>query len=70
MKRIKLRDRRLPDYTRSEEIMNMVTHIVGGGIGVIGLVLCLARAVRWGDGFSIVGALVYGISVMTMFFLP
>ena len=39
MKRIKLRDRKLPDYTKGEEVMNMVTHIVGGGIGVLALLL-------------------------------
>ena len=38
MKRIKLRDRKLPDYTFGEEVINMVTHIVGGGLGVIALV--------------------------------
>ena len=30
MKRTKLDDRVLPEYTRGEEIFNMVTHIVGG----------------------------------------
>lgn len=29
MKRTKLDDRVLPNYTRGEEIFNMVTHIVG-----------------------------------------
>ena len=33
MKRTKLSDRSLPDYTQGEEIMNMVTHIVGGALG-------------------------------------
>ena len=32
MKRIKLDDRILPRYTKGEEIFNMVTHIVGGGL--------------------------------------
>lgn len=32
MKRTKLKDRILPDYTRAEEIFNMTSHIVGGGI--------------------------------------
>ena len=32
--RIKLADRKLPDYTRGEEIFNMVTHIVGGGLSI------------------------------------
>ena len=34
MKRTKIKDRKLPDYTKGEEIFNMVSHIVGGGIGV------------------------------------
>ena len=40
MKRTKLIDRSLPDYTKGEEIFNMVSHIVGGGLGIIYLVLC------------------------------
>ena len=39
MKRTKLSDRALPDYTKGEEIMNMVTHIVGGALGIAALVL-------------------------------
>ena len=35
MKRTKLIDRLLPDYTNGEEIFNMVTHNVGGGLGVV-----------------------------------
>ena len=41
MKRTKLDDRVLPDYTRGEEIFNMVTHIVGAAFGVAALVLCI-----------------------------
>ena len=43
-KRIKLADRTLPTYSTGEERMNMVSHIVGGGLGVIALVLCTAKA--------------------------
>ena len=39
MKRTKLRDRVLPNYSRKEELFNMISHIVGGGFGVIAL-LC------------------------------
>ena len=67
MKRIKLRDRLLPDYTRAEEVMNMVTHIVGGGLGVAALGLCLYRALRYGDGFALAGALVYGCSLVLLY---
>ena len=41
MKRTKLSDRQLPDYSRGEEIMNMVTHIVGGAVGVVALTCLL-----------------------------
>jgi hemolysin III len=38
MPRTKLEDRCLPDYTRGEEIFNMVSHIVGGAFGIVALV--------------------------------
>ena len=38
MTRTKLCDRILPDYTRGEEIFNMVSHIVGAAFGVVALV--------------------------------
>ena len=44
MKRTKLKDRNLPGYSRGEEIMNMVTHIVGGAFAIAVLVLMLVTA--------------------------
>ncbi len=67
MKRIKLCDRLLPDYTRGEEIMNMVTHIVGGGLGVIGLVLCVLRAVLHHNPWGVASAIVYGVSMISLY---
>jgi hemolysin III len=67
MKRTKLSDRVLPDYTRGEEIMNMVTHIVGGSLGVAALVLCVVRAALSGDWLDITGAAVYGTSIITLY---
>ena len=65
-KRIKLADRVLPDYCTGEEIMNMVTHIVGGGLGVIALALCVIRG--WGRGPLDMAALVlYGISMIALY---
>ena len=50
MTRTRLSERQLPRYSRGEEIMNMVTHIVGGGMGVIALVLGTVKAALSGDG--------------------
>lgn len=64
MKRIKLRDRKMPVYTKGEEIMNMVTHIVGGAIGVLALTLCLLRS---SGGMAVVCALIYGVSMIGLY---
>lgn len=48
MKRTQLKDRQLPDYTRGEEIFNMVTHIVGGGLAVVILVACVRSRLSTG----------------------
>lgn len=67
MKRTKLSDRRLPDYTRGEEIMNMVTHIVGGAMGIAVLTLCVIRAALNGNVYGIVTSAIYGACMVTMY---
>ena len=67
MKRTKLSDRKLPDYTRGEEIMNMVTHIVGGVIGIAVLTLCVIRAALNGNVYGIVTSAIYGTCMITMY---
>lgn len=66
-KRLKLSERHLPDYTRGEEIMNMVTHIVGGGMGVFVLVACTVLSVIHGNRYGAIGSLIYGISMITLY---
>jgi len=67
MKRTKLSDRSLPDYTRGEEIMNMVTHIVGGAMGIAVLTLCVIRAALHGNVYGIVTSAIYGTCMITMY---
>ncbi len=66
-KRIKLADRVLPRYSRGEEIMNMVTHIVGGGFGILALILCVVRAVRHHSTVGIVTSVVYGLCMIALY---
>ena len=47
--------------------MNMVTHIVGGGLGLIVLVLCVIRALSRGTTLSVIGCAVYGVSIVTLY---
>ena len=67
MPRTKLNDRKLPVYTKGEEIFNMVTHIVGGSIGIIGMIICLVIAIIHKNAYSIIGSIIYGISMIFLF---
>lgn len=67
MKRTRLSDRQLPDYSRGEEIMNMVTHIVGGAMGIVALTLCVIRAALHGNVYGVVTSAIYGATMITMF---
>ena len=67
MQRIKLRDRALPDYSRGEECMNMVTHIVGGGIGVLVLLACVLKGALTSDVWAVVTGAVYGGTMVALY---
>lgn len=67
MSRTKLSHRVLPNYTKGEEIFNMVTHIVGGGFGVAALVLCVIFSVLHRDSWAIVGSSIYGFSMIILY---
>ena len=67
MKRTKLCDRELPDYTRGEELMNTATHIAGAILGVAALVFCLLEAVSGRNIWGVVGSAVYGSSVIALY---
>lgn len=67
MKRTGLKNRKLPDYTRGEEIFNMVSHIVGGAFGIVALVLCLITSILKGNPWSIVSSVVYGVSMVLLY---
>ncbi|MBQ2266692.1 MAG: hemolysin III family protein, partial [Clostridia bacterium] len=67
MKRTKLKDRILPPYTRGEEIFNMVSHISGGGLGIIMGALCIIKAFLNHDPYQIVSAFIYGVSMVVLY---
>ena len=67
MKRIKLSERQLPAYSVGEEVMNMVTHILGGALGLAVLVLCLIRGICRGTGLEILGCTIYGAALVILY---
>ncbi len=67
MPRTKLADRKLPDYTRGEEIFNMTSHIVGGGFGVVVLALCTAFSIAHRNWWGLGSGIVYGLMMIFLY---
>ena len=57
----------LPLYTRSEELFNMITHIVGGGLGLVALIACVIVAALHHNVWGIVSGCIYGFCVILLF---
>ena len=67
MRRTKLAERKLPRYTRGEEIANMVTHIVGGAMGIAVLTLCVIRAAIHHNPMGVVTSAIYGATMILLY---
>jgi len=67
MTRTKLMDRKLPIYSKAEELINMISHIVGGGLGIVALVLCVIVSAIHKDPFAVVGSAIYGASLILLY---
>lgn len=65
--RTKLKDRVMPDYTKGEERFNMISHIVGGAVGVAALVLCIVVSALHKNGYGLAGSIVYGVSMIVLY---
>ena len=53
MTRTALKMRVLPNYTKGEELFNMITHIVGGAFSIAALVLGVIASAQTGDAWKI-----------------
>ena len=67
MQRTNLASRTLPDYTRGEERFNMISHIVGGGMGVAATVLCVVAAALEGNGYGVVSGAIFGGAMVALY---
>ena len=45
----------------------MVTHIVGGAMGILALILCVVKTVGTGNTMGIIGSAVYGFSMIALY---
>lgn len=66
-RRTRIRDRKLPIYTRGEEIFNMVSHIVGGAFGIVATVLCIVIAAKHRNTWGLASGAIYGFSMIMLY---
>ena len=57
----------LPGYTRGEELINMITHIVGGVLGFVALLACVIVAAFHHNVIGVVSGIIYGLTVILLF---
>lgn len=65
--RTKLKDRLLPSYTKGEEIFNMVSHIVGGGLGIAATALIVVFAALRSNAYGIVSVAIFGATMIILY---
>lgn len=67
MSRTKLADRILPNYTKGEEIFNMVSHLVGAAFGVYVLVACIIGSVQCRNWWGLGSGIFYGTMMIFLY---
>ena len=60
-------DTSLASSTIGEILANSITHGIGVGLSIAGLVLLIIRAVKLGTGWHLAGFLVFGISLILLY---
>lgn len=67
MEKTKTKKVYIEKYTRGEEIFNMVTHIVGGAIGLVALILCIIFSSIHRNWYGLAGGIVFGVSMIILY---
>ena len=67
MQRVKLKDRELPIYTKGEEIFNMTSHIVGGVLGIVAIVLCVVFAAVHHNDYGVISGAIYCTTMVLLY---
>lgn len=67
MNRTKLANRILPNYTKGEEVFNMVSHIIGAVLGIVTIVLCSIIAAIHNNTYGVVSGVIFGVTILLLY---
>lgn len=45
----------------------MISHIVGGALGIVALVLCVVKSALFGNAYDVVGSAIYGAAMVLLY---
>lgn len=65
--RTKLKDRKLPSYSKGEEIFNMVSHIVGAVAGITATVLLTIFSAIHRNAYAVVSSSIFGSTMIILY---
>lgn len=54
-------------FTKSEELANAISHLIGAVLGLIGLIFMIAYSVRIGSGWHLGASIVYGSALVVLY---
>lgn len=60
-------DKNAPAATLDQILANSITHGIGAGLSIAGLVILIIRALRQGNGWHLASFLVFGISLVILY---
>lgn len=69
MKRTKLSDRVLPNYSLYEELFNAISHGCGVVLGIAVFILCMQKSVLSASCSAVIGSVIYGLSMIILYLI-
>jgi hemolysin III len=64
---MKMQEVKLMNYSRAEDTVNAITHLVGLPLGIVIMVLCIIRSVQAGSKAGLISSIIYGVSIMLLY---
>lgn len=59
----------LPDYTLGEELISAISHGIGAGLSIAGLVLCVVKAAKSGSATAVVSSALFGSMLFLLYMM-